>query len=213
MMVEAVVPAYNEEARIGGVVEEVSDYVDRIVVVDDGSSDGTAGVARDAGADVIVQERNRGYLEALRTGFTNLEGEAVVTLDADGEMDPGFIPDLLRPIHEEKADLVLGKRDDVSRLSERFLSWLAGLRVDASDTGTGYRALDSGLAERMELSGVCPCGTFVLEARTLGAEILEVPIENRDIAKPRRIAWKHFVQFWHVLRALIFSWRERWVYC
>lgn len=200
-----VIPAYNEEDRIGEVIEEVSGYVNEVLVVDDGSSDRTGKVASGADAEVLTHENNKGYLEALRTGFRNLESEFVVTLDADGEMNPEYIPELLEPLVEGEADLVLGKREKIPRLSEQFLSFLAGLKVSVSDTGTGFRALKSGLAEEMNLYGVCPCGTFVLEANSLGAEIKEVPVRTRNVEKPKRIAWKHFFQFWHVLRLLLSS--------
>ncbi len=199
----ALIPAYNEGERIGDVVREIREYVDRVLVVDDGSEDGTVEIAREAGAEILTHEENRGYLEALKTGFRSVDADVVVTLDADGEMDPGFIPDLVEPIEGGEADLVMGRRSEVPRLSERFLSRLAGFVVDVSDTGTGYRAIRGELAGQMELHGVCPCGTFVLEAERLGAEVVEVPVENREVDKPKGSAWKHIIQFWHVLVKIV----------
>ncbi len=199
MKTAAVIPAYDEEERIGDVVREAREYVDEVLVVDDGSADSTAEAARESGAEVIEHGENRGYLRALRTGFRSVEADVIVTLDADGEMDPSYIPVLVEPIESGEADLVLGSREEVPRVSERLLSALAGLRLDVSDTGTGYRALTCDLAKRMELEGVCPCGTFVLEAKKLGAEILEVPVVNRKIRKPKGVAWKHFLQFWYLV--------------
>lgn len=200
----ALIPAHNEGERVGDVVRELNEYVDRIIVVDDSSSDDTAEAAREAGAEVVTHEENRGYLEALKTGFRKIDDEdVVVTLDADGEMDPSYIPHLLGPIERGEADLVLGRRGEVPRISERFLSSLAGLSVDVSDTGSGFRALRGELAKGLELRGVCPCGTFVIEAHRLGAEIVEVPVEMRAIQKRRGIAWKHLLQFLYLLGALI----------
>lgn len=59
------------------------------------------------------------------------------------------------------------------------------------------------MAREMDLKGVCPCGIFVLEAERLGARVVEVPVETRRVERPRRIAWAHFVQLWHVLKALV----------
>ncbi|KXA96080.1 hypothetical protein AKJ37_06070 [candidate division MSBL1 archaeon SCGC-AAA259I09] len=204
MRTVAVIPAYNEESRIGGVIEEVKDFVDRVIVVDDGSGDRTGEVAEEYGADVVRHETNSGYLKALKSGFRNSDEEVIVTLDADGEMDPSYIPELVEPIRKGEASLVLGVRKRVPRVSERFLSALSGLKVDVSDTGTGFRAIRGELARTLELHGVCPCGTFVLEAEKLGAGIAEVPVETREVEKPKRVAWKHFIQFWHVSKLLLF---------
>ncbi|KXB07189.1 hypothetical protein AKJ52_00750 [candidate division MSBL1 archaeon SCGC-AAA382C18] len=205
MKTVAVVPAYDEEDRIGDVVKEVSGFVDRVFVVDDGSTDGTMEYARGAGAEVLTHGENRGYLEALKTGFQNVDADVFVTLDADGEMNPRYIPDLLEPIIGGEADLVMGARRDIPRFSEKILNSIAGLKTDISDTGTGYRAIRASLAKEMELRGVCPCGSFVLEAVDLGADIVEVPVMNRGVEKPRGVAWKHFIQFFYILKMLIFG--------
>lgn len=205
MQTVALIPAYNEESRVGDVVREVKDYVDRVIVVDDGSTDSTANAARKASAEVFAHGINRGYLESLRTGFERINDATItITLDADGEIDPGYIPDLVRPVEEDEADLVLGRREHIPRLSERFLNSFAGLSVDIEDTGTGFRAISSDLAKRMDLVGVCPCGTFVLEAKKLGGRIAEVPIRSRKVEKTRGIAWRHFLQFWYLVKTMIY---------
>lgn len=203
MGIAAIIPAYNEEDRIGSVIEETKKFVDRTVVIDDGSSDRTAEVSREAGAEVLVHDGNKGYLEALKTGFNVVQEDIVVTIDADGENDPKFIPRLVQPILEGESDLVLGKREHVPRISERFLDLITGLVIDVSDTGTGFRAIGSNLAKKLKLKGRCPCGTCVLEARELGARIKEVPVKSRRVNKPRKIAWEHLPQLWHVIKALI----------
>ncbi len=199
----ALIPAFDEADGISEVVKEVSEYVDDVLVVDDGSHDKTAEVSEEAGARVVRHERNRGYLRSLETGFSESDADVVVTLDADGEMDPSHIPKLLKPVENDDADLVIGKRRSVPRISERFLSSLAGLSTDISDTGSGYRALRTVIAREMDLKGLCPCGTFVLEAEELGARIVEVPVETRGIEGSRNVAWKHFFQFWYVLKSLV----------
>ena len=84
--IAAILPAYNEEVSIGSVVLRTKQYADRVIVIDDGSSDHTAEVAEMAGAEVIRHPKNRGKGAALKTGFSALNGERVlVTIDTDGQ--------------------------------------------------------------------------------------------------------------------------------
>ena len=110
---------------------------------------------------------------------------------------------MVKPILDDKADLVLGARLEIARFSERIINWLTNRRVKTQDCGTGMRAIRRELAVKMKLPGHCTCGTFVLEAKSLGARIMDVPIELREIDKPRRIAWGHFKQFFYVLKMLV----------
>lgn len=197
-----VIPAYNEAARIGQVVRSARQYSDEVIVVDDGSVDETAAMARAAGARVIRQA-NAGYLVAVKQGFSEAQGEVVVTMDADGEHRAEDIPRLVKPILDDEADLVLGKRPEIARPSERFLNWLTGFRVKVSDSGTGFRALRRELAVKLELNGRCICGVSVLESASLGARIAEVPVELLGVDKPRKTAWFHLLQTWHALYWLI----------
>jgi len=200
--VTVVIPAYNEAGRIGRVVRAVRrDW--QVLVVDDGSSDGTAGEASAAGARVVRLPTNRGYIAALKRGFREADGEVLVTFDADGEHRSADIARLVEPVRRDDYDLVLGARATIPRPSERLLNAIARRRVDVSDTGTGFRALNRDLALRLDLETVCTCGTLVLEAAANGARIGEVPIETEPIAKPRGIAWGHALQLLHVLRYLI----------
>ena len=206
--VTVVIPAYQEGERIGPVVRELAGEYS-VLVVDDGSTDGTGSVAREAGATVVRQPENRGYVAALKRGFREAPSEIVVTLDADGEHRPADVARLVAPIEEDRLDLVLGARATIPRLSERLLSALARLRVDVRDSGTGFRALRRRLAVDLDLDTACTCGTLVLEAAARDARIGEVPIETRSVQKPRGIAWQHGRQFWHVLRYLLAGTRGR----
>jgi len=194
-----IIPAYNEAPRIAETVRRAKEYADEVLVVDDGSTDGTVERAREAGARVIRQDHG-GYIAAIKRGFREAQGEVVVTMDADGEHRPEDIPRLVAPILEDKADLVLGQRPQIARLSERFLNWLTGFKVKVRDSGTGFRALRRDLALRLELQGRCICGISVLEPAAMGARIVEVPIQLARVDKPRRIAWFHLWQVWYVLR-------------
>lgn len=200
--VSVVIPAYNERQRIGPVIKDSLLHADEVLVVDDGSTDTTGEVSSKNGARVIRLKRS-GYLQALKSGFSETSGDIVVTLDADGEHDPHEIPALIGPLLNDRADLVLGVRSRISRPSERVINWMAQWKVPISDTGTGFRAMKRDLALKLTFPGKCICGTSVLEAYGLGARIMEVPISLRTVNKPRKIAWGHLCQFFYVLRLLI----------
>ncbi|MEF8829088.1 MAG: glycosyltransferase, partial [Haloarcula sp.] len=158
--------------------------------------------ARDAGARVVEQPENRGYVAALKRGFRESTAEVVVTFDADGEHRPTDVDRLVEPILADELDLVLGTRATIPRPSERLLNRLARLRVDVTDSGTGLRALRRDLAVQLELDTACTCGTLVLEAANRGARIGEKRITTREVQKPRGIATVHARQLFHVLRYL-----------
>ena len=202
-MVSVVIPAYNESERIGQVLEAVRQHADEVLVVDDGSTDGTGEVAESAGAKVIANVHDKGCIGALRTGCEQAGGDIIVTMDADGEHDAGDIPRLIEPLLVDKADLVLGKREEIPRISERLINWLTNFRVTVSDSGTGFRAMSKDLALKLRWKGRCTCGTLVLEANRYGARIAEVPVTIQQIPKARKIAWSHFWQIFDVLYLLV----------
>lgn len=199
--VSAIIPAYNEEEKIGEVVEETKKHVDEVIVVDDGSTDETREEAERAGARDLLNQEKKGYIGAIKTGFKEAKGDIIVTLDGDGEHRPEDIPRLIAPIVRGEADLVLGSREDPLsiRFSERLLNWLANFRVNVRDSGTGFRALQRDLALQLKLNGRCTCGIFVLEAAHLGARIAEVPVSLNPVSKERGIAWGHFMQVLYLL--------------
>ena len=153
-----VVPAYNEEGGIRGVLgrvpKEVLGYEVKTVVVDDGSTDATAALAREEGVPVVTHVVNRGQGDALRTGFAiaRAEGaEIVINLDADGQYKPEEIDRLVKPIIEDQADFVLGSRfmgfyEETGSVRHvgvvffsRMISLLTGVKV--SDCTNGFRAI------------------------------------------------------------------------
>lgn len=151
-----IMPAYNEEATVGDVVQKVREnapFVD-IVVIDDGSRDATSVAARAVGAHVIELPFNVGIGSAVQTGlkFAAREGyEFAMQVDGDGQHDPRFIPDLLAVLREGAADMVIGSRflesvgyrASVMRLfGIRLFAYLIGLVTNRRifDSTSGYRA-------------------------------------------------------------------------
>ena len=156
--VVALICAYEEEASIAAVLKDVPAEACGMpvatVVVVDGGTDRTAGIAREHGAVTLVFEENRGHGVALRAGYDLcLEAGAryVVTLDADGQNDPGELPGLLQPLLDDQADFVLASRRlGVDETADRFrragvvaFAWLLNRLTGArlTDTSNGFRAL------------------------------------------------------------------------
>jgi glycosyltransferase involved in cell wall biosynthesis len=202
--ISAIIPAFNEEKTVGEIVSKTLRYVDEVIVIDDGSTDDTGVKAAKAGARVIRNEENAGILKSLKVGFESVVGDVIVTLDADGQHDPGEIPLLLGPIIEGKTDMTLGARAAVPYFSERVIARLTSLRVSVKDASTGFRAIKTDIARRMDLHGSCACGTLILEAKARGARIVDVPINVREREEgERRIQTRHFKQVLYVLYGLV----------
>jgi len=201
--ITVVIPAYNEEKTIGDIVEELKQHGYDVLVIDDGSVDNTTEVAREAGAKVIRHSTNRGYIEALRTGFKEASGDIIITMDADGQHQVKDIPKLVKPILEGEADLVMGARNRLS-LSEKLITKITNLKVKISDASTGFRALKREFASKMKLRGICTCGTFVLEAYKLGAKVAEVRINPRKRTFGKsRIRKRHIIQAFIVMKEIL----------
>ena len=200
----AVIPALNEEKTIGEFVREALLHVDEVVLVDDGSTDETGVLAERSGAVVIRNESNMGILYSLRKNIGAAMGDVIVTLDGDGPHSPSDIPAMLKPILGGRADLVMGRRPDLPFFSEKVISRLTRLKVDIGDASSGFRAIRSNLAKEMGFHGACACGTFILEAHSLGARITEVPISIREREHgDRRIQIKHIYQTLYVIYDLL----------
>ena len=202
MTISIIIPAYNEAQRIGDVIKSAANYADEVLIVDDGSNDDTADVAKRAGALVLHQEHS-GYIAAIKRGFYESRNDIVVTMDADGEHRAEDIPQLVAPVLSGIADVVVGTRPHIDRISERFINWITNFRVKVRDCGSGFRAIRKDAALKLELRGKCTCGTFILEADHRKLRIAEVPIEINSIPKKRKIMWSHLQQLFYVLPWLI----------
>jgi glycosyltransferase involved in cell wall biosynthesis len=162
-VIGVVITAFNAESTIGAVVTDALGHASRTLVVDDGSRDRTAAHARDAGAEVLRHERNRGKGAALRTGFSLLLEEgvsAVITLDADLQHDPADIPRFVEIFRKKAPDLIVGSRHDDftgmtrarrfgNRFSSRALQFFTGLELP--DSQSGYRLYAAGFLRDLPL--------------------------------------------------------------
>jgi len=199
----AVLPAFNEQRTIAEVILKTEKHVDRVVVVDDGSSDLTAEIAERLGATVIRHKRNIGYGAALRSGFEyamKLSPKVVVTLDTDGQHDPSDIPRLVEPILEGEADVVIGSRflsevDETPNYRRLGVSIITKLVKSSSyreltDAQSGFRAY-SGKALQLIMpaeQGMGASTEIVLKAKEHGLKVGEVPIRiSYQVEVPSRL--------------------------
>ena len=183
------IPAYEAAPFVASVVARTQRIISDVLVVDDGSHDGTAHVARATGAEVHVLPRNLGKGAALRVAFDILFAEGfngVITLDADGQHLPEEIPRLLDAAGD--ADLVLGTRDHLfdemstlrrcsNRLSSRAISWAAGRAV--SDVQTGFRFYSREVIDRAGFPGQRfeAESAVVVRAVRLGLRVATTPVK------------------------------------
>jgi len=145
----ALIPAFNEAPHIANVVERTRQHVAEVVVIDDGSGDGTADIARAAGATCLQSPRNCGKASALRTGIAFARERKfthVITLDGDGQHFPEDIPVMTRVAEETGADLIIGARSfDRARMpGPRYFSNVIGSRLASALVGHEIRDSQSG---------------------------------------------------------------------
>ncbi|MEM7826624.1 MAG: glycosyltransferase family 2 protein [Candidatus Aenigmatarchaeota archaeon] len=148
-MIVAVIPAYNEEKTIADVVKKTKRYVDKVIVINDGSDDKTLELARNSGAYVINHKKNLGLGKSLRDGFKQsikMNADIIITLDSDGQHDPNDIPKFIKAIRNGY-DFVLGKRNLssyplIKKIGNLFLNFMTNLisGTTISDTESGFRA-------------------------------------------------------------------------
>lgn len=190
MKAAALVPAYNEVGTIADVVRGVLPFVSQVLVIDDGSTDGTGDEARVAGAYVIAHQANRGKGHAVRTGLAHLLSGGlthVVLLDGDMQHLPQETPRLLEAARATEADVVIGERRfdparmpasryHANRIGSRALSWFVGVPVQ--DSQCGFRVFRAEALRRMRLSatGYDVETEMLVKLRRLGGRIASVPV-------------------------------------
>jgi hypothetical protein len=219
-----VIPAYNEADNLPSVLSEMPDEVGGLrvqpIVIADGCTDQTEAAARNMGATVIRRDLRRGSGAAVRLGYkAALEGGAriIVTLDADGQHDPGEMELLVKPILSEDVDMVQGSRilgefeveSKARKHGVRVFAWLLTLLGSSriTDPSTGYRAMTASALKRLDLrQDQFYVSELILDASRKGMKVIEVPITIRARAsgtskKPTTIRYA-----WGFSKALVRTW-------
>ncbi len=216
----AAIPCYNEEFAIGSVVLKTRRRVDEVVVIDDGSTDATAEIAREAGAKVISHPMNMGKGAAIKSALmyaaSSSEGfDILVLLDGDGQHDPAQIPLLIEPLRNKTADMVIGFRSPdqmpfYRRFGRRVLDYTTGLLGISTDSQSGFRAMNRTAFEALRTDNMRGNGfsiesEMLLAAKARGLRIEEVPIRcnYRRVRRPRRNPVVHGLGVLSVLVKLI----------
>jgi glycosyltransferase involved in cell wall biosynthesis len=227
LKLSVVIPVFNEARTIETLLERVlaTPYEKEILVVDDGSTDGTRALlaARDGrdGIRVILHERNQGKGAALATGFAAASGDVVLIQDADLEYDPADYPVLLRPIEDGRADVVFGSRflGGPHRchlfwhyVANKWLTFLSNAftNLNLSDMETCYKVFRADVAKRIQITskrfGVEP--ELTAKVARMRCRVYEVPISyaGRDYSEGKKIGLRDaFDALWCIVRFNLFA--------
>lgn len=185
------IPAFNEEETIGDLVKRSLLYSDKVIVCDDGSTDGTAKIARESGAQVISHKKNEGYGAAITTLFDFARKEnanIMITIDGDGQHNPDQIPILINTLQENKVDVVIGSRflDKSSgtpgyrKSGIKIITSAANFGSDfkVSDAQSGFRAYSKRAIDSIHPTetGMAVSTEILLKISNKGLSLAEVPI-------------------------------------
>jgi len=187
------IPAFNEAKTIVEIINKSKKYADGVIVYDDGSTDDTYELAKNAGATVIKSPKNTGYGAAIRALFQaakDKNADIMVTLDSDGQHNPDHIPRLIEPLRTQNLDIVIGSRflskDDkekVPRYRSLGIKTITKLTQSASysgltDSQSGFRAYNKNALSKINLfeDGMAVSTEILLRAREKNLVATEVPI-------------------------------------
>jgi glycosyltransferase involved in cell wall biosynthesis len=225
-----VIAALNEAPSVGDVIRslppQVADLAVECLVIDDGSTDGTAAVARDAGALVCRFEHNLGQGQALRAGYrlaADRRAHIIVTMDADGQFDTGEMDRLVDPIATDRADMVQGSRrlgtstttDPVRAAGVVVFGGLISLltRTRITDPANGFRAFRPEVPERVQLrQPQYQTAELLIGALAAGFRVIEAPVtvlprtageskKGRNLLYGYRFAGVIITTWWRVRKA------------
>ncbi len=184
------IPAYNEEQNIANIVNASKKFVDSVIVCDDGSTDNTTKVAKEAGAIVLEHKKNQGYGAAIATLFDyarNENADVMITIDGDGQHDPNQIPLLLDVITTHNVDVVIGSRSLDNANTPKYRK--AGIKIitsaanyatdiKVSDSQSGFRAYSNSAISEIHPTenGMSVSTEILLKISNKGLSIAEVPI-------------------------------------
>lgn len=190
LRVIAAIPAFDEEKYVGSVVLNTRQYVDQVIVVDDGSSDKTVKIAGLAGAEVIEHGTNQGYgasIQSIIAEARKRQPDVLVILDADAQHDPSEIPSLIKPILEDGVEFVIGTRQQQAkkipfyrRIGQKVI--LRSVQVlsddNLTDSECGFRAFSPKAYNTMELrnTGMGVSAEAVAEASKKKLKVAQVPV-------------------------------------
>jgi len=221
--VAVLIPALNAAKTLAPIVTEAKQYIDRVVVIDDGSSDGTGDVARAAGAIVIRHDVNRGKGGALKSGFMwaleqGLDG--VITLDADGQHLPRQIPMFLEHRRATGADLIIGGRAHLfdgmlprRRMANRFSAWAVAKasRTNIRDSQSGFRFYSARVLREIPLraEGFDMETEVIIRAGVRGLRVEQIPI---DLGFVDGLSTSHFKPLLDTLRIAWTGFRARFIW-
>jgi glycosyltransferase involved in cell wall biosynthesis len=212
MRVSFLIPAYNEAETIVEVLDRVDalPFEKQVIVVDDGSADGTADLVAARDGVLLLRQANQGKGAALRNAIGHIDGDIAVIQDADMEYDPVDVPALIEPIERGVADVVFGSRLTGGRPQRAYLFWhLVGNRflslvtnvlynTTLHDMETGYKAFRSDVLRSLDLRE----DDFAIEPEITakvclrGLRIYELPIAyyGRTYAEGKKIGWRDGVR-------------------
>ncbi len=215
----AAIPCYNEDRFIGSLVLKARAFADQVLVIDDGSTDRTAEIAKAAGASVIRHKTNEGKGMATNTAFQwarKSGAQALVLLDGDGQHEPSQIPIVVKPVLAGMADIVVGSRFHSKKnnvpayriIGQRILTVVANLGsgIKLTDAMSGFRAFSPKAIETLSFSGKgagnpeCEMQFLINESHL---KVIEVPVTANYKEKAKRNPIAQGIAFLNTILSLI----------